>query len=272
VDVYDQAIATWVSLIEGDACEAYPGRLAAACARKAEALRGMGDHIAAASLCQRAIPAFGPLSNQPAAVQLAAAHVTEAHTCHVMGDDAGAVLCADRAIAICRQLTQRVNKTREVRHLLAGMLDRAAQAEGQSVPARARVRNFDQALALLERMVHAEGLLELAGDLARAHRSKELDLAKQDQRPPAAALPEVCSTLVELLRQQGRGGLAHRMFAAYETPAHSLARQEPAAQFDRYVFHYERLMRGVDETELQACQAEALLARCQIAGGVPVRR
>jgi hypothetical protein len=136
-----------------------------------------------------------------------------------------------------------------------------AEGQRQGAPARTRHRNFDQAIALLERMVHAEELLELGGDLARAHRSKELDLAKQDQRPPAAALPQVCLTLVELLRQQGRGGLAHRLFAAYEAPAHSFARKEPAAPFDRYVFHYERLMPGVDETELQACQAEALLAK-----------
>jgi tetratricopeptide (TPR) repeat protein len=262
VDVCDKAIAIWESLVQCDACVAYPGRLAAASARKAEVLRSLGDPIAVANLCRQTIAALGPLSKQPV-IHLAAAHSTDAHNCHAMRDDAGAVLAADRALAICRQLAQRLNKTREVRHQVGELLEKVAVIEGQQqvLSPRARHRNFDQAIALLERMVHAEGLVELAGDLARAIHSKELDLANEDQRPPAAALPEVCSTLVELLRQQGRGGLAHRLFAAYEVPAHSFAGKEPAAPFDRYVFHFERLMPGVDEAELHACQAEALLAK-----------
>jgi hypothetical protein len=162
-----------------------------------------------------------------------------------------------------------VGKIRDVRQQSAELLEMVmvAGSHRQTLSARRQHRNFDQAIALLQRMVHAEGLIELAGDLARAQRTKQLDLANQAQQPPADALPEVCTTLVQLLRQEGRGGLADQLFTVYQAPGHSLSRKAPSAPFDRYVFHYERLVRGVEEAEIQARQSEALLAKSLAAWG-----
>jgi serine/threonine protein kinase len=269
LDISEQAMAIWEGLIQRDACMAFHARLAAACARKAELLRTLGASAEVSGLCHRAVAGLRPLSKQPAAIHLAAARVTEAHTCHALGDYRGAVQAADKALAVCRDLTQRVGKIRELRQQAAELLEAAAVVEGQrqNLPPRARIRNFDQAIGLLEQTVHAEGHAELAGDLARAQRSKELDMAAQDQRPPTAALPEMCSTLWQLLRQEGREGLARRLIGAYEAPAHALAKKEPAAQLDRYVFHYERLVPGVQESEVQARQAEALLVKSVAVSG-----
>jgi tetratricopeptide (TPR) repeat protein len=269
-DIYDQAIAIWEGLLQRDASVVYHGRLAAACGKKAEAIRHCGDPAEAQELCRRAIAGLRELKEEPVATHLAAARITAAHICHLLGDYAGALSAADKAMNICQPLLLRASKGKDARQHVAELLGTATPAQGprSSLPPRARLRNCEQAIAMLERLVQAEGLSELAGDLARAHRGKELEWAAQEGQPPPGMLPEVCERLLQLLQQEGRDGIARRLVAAYASPAHAFAGKEPAAPFDRYVFHFERLVPRASETELHARQAEALLAKALACSGM----
>jgi tetratricopeptide (TPR) repeat protein len=117
------------------------------------------------------------------------------------------------------------------------------------------LQEYDQAIAILERLVNQEGLRELANELAAVYTNKAITVrALGDVRGAVALYDQAMAILERLVNQEGRRELANDLAAIYMTKAIAVSdlgdHRGAVALYDQAMAILERLVNQEGRREL----------------------
>ena len=124
------------------------------------------------------------------------------------------------------------------------------------------IQEYDQAIAIWERLVNLEGRRELANALARAYGNKALEVSVLgDNRGAVALYDQVIDIFGRLVNQEGRSELANDLAMAYMNKATEVGvlgdNRAAVSLYDRAIAIWERLVNREGRRELDNDLARA---------------
>ncbi len=232
----DQAIEIYERMVKEEGRWELAGELARTYSNKAEALCTLRENKPALTLYKQAIKIMEGLVREEGrwelANDLANTYQKKGTAYYDQGYLGGAIASYDLAIAIMEGLVKEEGRW-ELANDLANTYQKKAyvQCEQQqqfSDPSHERERviaTFDQAIAMMERLVKKEGRRELASNQARIYMNKAVSLDSIGELKPAIALYDQAIEIYErLVKVEGRWDLAGSLANTYENKSEVLAR------------------------------------------------